>query len=77
LFHGIPDPCVVLSDTALLNKQEMSPSISVRQSTALDTIISKLAATRVHRLFVVNDDHVPVGAVSLTDICRVTLMGGK
>lgn len=51
----------------------MSPSISVRQSTPLETIIAKLSATRVHRLYIVDEAHVPIGVVSLTDICRAVL----
>jgi len=51
----------------------MSPSISVRATAALEQVIGKLAATRVHRVFIVNEKHEPVGVVSLTDICRVLI----
>lgn len=34
----------------------------------LKTVITKLAANRIHRLFVVNDRNIPIGVVSLRDV---------
>ena len=44
------------------------PSIRARPSDTLATIIARMAASRIHRIFVVDDEGVPVAVVSLTDV---------
>jgi len=52
-----------------------TPSIAVFQKDKLSRAVSLLAATRVHRIFVVNDEtyYSPVRVISLTDILRYLL----
>lgn len=44
------------------------PSISASTTDTLGFVIEKLAATRIHRVFVAGPDGVPTGVVSLTDV---------
>jgi len=48
----------------------ISPVIAVNQNDSLGLVIGKLAATRVHRIFVVNQDYHPVRVISLSDILK-------
>ena len=53
-----------------------NPTISVAADSTLQHVIAKLAATKIHRLFVVESQtwsHKPIGVVSLTDILHVLL----
>lgn len=43
-------------------------SIVAKPSDSLDLVIRRMATSRIHRVFVVNDAQKPVGVVSLTDI---------
>jgi CBS domain-containing protein len=47
------------------------PSISVRATATLRQTLSKLVATGIHRIYVVDDQQRPVGVVSLTDVLKV------
>jgi len=49
----------------------MNPAICCTVKDTLSVAINKLAATRVHRIFVVNDSKKPVAVVSLSDILGV------
>jgi len=46
----------------------MFPAIHCYPDYTLEKVIMKIATTKVHRLFVVNQDDHPVGAISLRDI---------
>jgi len=52
-----------------------APSISCNINESLSTVIAKLAATHVHRIYVVNSssDYTPVRVISLTDILKFIL----
>jgi len=47
--------------------------VVVRPDDTLAHAIEKCVDNEVHRLFVVNDDHEPIGVLSLTDILRELL----
>eukprot|EP01112_Ceratiomyxa_fruticulosa_P005530 TRINITY_DN1619_c0_g1_i1.p1 TRINITY_DN1619_c0_g1~~TRINITY_DN1619_c0_g1_i1.p1 ORF type:complete len:311 (-),score=37.64 TRINITY_DN1619_c0_g1_i1:275-1207(-) len=48
----------------------ISPSISCGEHDTMGKVISKLAATRVHRLFIVDAEFKPVKVVSISDILK-------
>jgi len=50
------------------------PSCSVMPENPLARVISKLAVTRFHRIFVVDSANHPVGVIALTDILRFATM---
>jgi len=52
-----------------------TPSISCNVNETLEMVIRKLAATRVHRIYVVNssNDYTPIRVISLTDILKFVL----
>lgn len=59
---------------AAAHKPEAESTVSplaCKESWHLDTVLHRLAATRVHRLWVVDDANTPIGVVSLTDIMRL------
>jgi len=57
------------------NPNTRSPVISVHPDATLDKVVGKLAATRVHRLFVADDKtgFKPEAVISITDILRYVL----
>jgi len=50
--------------------KETVPVVIVKQHHTLAKVIRKLVATGMHRVFVVDDEHKPIGVVSLTDIMQ-------
>lgn len=58
-----------------VSAREKSPTISVRPQDTVEKVVGKLAATRVHRVFVCDDKggYKPVAVVSLTDVLRYLL----
>jgi len=46
------------------------PAIHCYPEYTLEKVILKLASTRVHRLFIVDHDHHPIGVISLRDIMQ-------
>jgi len=64
--------------TKIRNESEIdirTPSISCNLNETLYTVVKKLAATGVHRLYIVNssEDYTPVRVISLTDILKYLL----
>jgi CBS domain-containing protein len=49
------------------------PPLTITPQTTIETAILKMAVTKVHRLWVVNEHGAPVDVVSLTDLLRVLL----
>jgi len=47
------------------------PPLSAKPKTTIETVIFKLAATRVHRLWVVDEYGRPTGVISLTDVSEL------
>ena len=47
------------------------PSIHAKPTDSLSTVIARMATSRIHRIFVVDDGGKPVGVVSLTDVLSV------
>mmetsp|Transcript_14080 Transcript_14080/g.19592 ORF Transcript_14080/g.19592 Transcript_14080/m.19592 type:complete len:317 (-) Transcript_14080:111-1061(-) len=43
-------------------------SIHCKESSTLKEIIERLAAAKIHRLYIVDDDHKPIGVLSLVDV---------
>jgi len=54
------------------NVEDQAPTISCHSTSSLKTVIEKLYATKIHRLFVADDqtNYSPTKVVSLTDILR-------
>jgi CBS domain-containing protein len=42
--------------------------VTIKIDDTLEHIITKLVENKVHRIFVVNDDHQPIGVISLKDV---------
>jgi CBS domain-containing protein len=53
--------------------QERPAVVSVAPTTHLIDVFRKLAKTGLHRLYVVDGSHKPVGVVSLKDLLRFVL----
>jgi len=51
--------------------QSHAPAVSVTENCSLRKVIGKLAATKMHRIFVVDKDDFPVGVVSVSDIAKI------
>lgn len=51
----------------------MSPSIYVRASTQLQSLVLTLSATKIHQLYFVDDSLRPVGTVRIVDILKLLL----
>lgn len=45
--------------------------ITCKKDSTLESVLSKLANNRVHRLWTVNDQNCPIGVVTLTDIMKL------
>jgi CBS domain-containing protein len=45
--------------------------ITCKKDSTLESVLSKLANNKVHRLWIVNDQNCPIGVVTLTDIMRL------
>lgn len=54
------------------NPETRYPAIAVSRKTTIGALISKLAATRIHRIFIADDDSgfKPEAVVSITDVLR-------
>jgi len=52
-------------------KQSLLPPIICRPHTTFETAVLKLASTRVHRLWNIDEAGRPIGVVSLTDVIRL------
>jgi len=59
-----------LNQIRSLNIDIMTPVISVVPEDTFSHVISKLAATRVHRVFVVDSKYHPIKVISITDVLR-------
>ena len=55
----------------------MHPSIHAKATDTLATVMSRLATSRIHRVFVVDDDNKPVGVVSLSDVLNTLVKEPK
>ena len=51
--------------------QPQNPAICCHSSDTLGAVIDKLAATRIHRVYLVDKTDKPIGVVSLGDIISV------
>jgi len=47
-----------------------SPTISVRENETLKMVVAKLAATKIHRVFVTTPEYTPIRVVSVQDIIK-------
>jgi len=47
-----------------------APVITVKPSDTFTMVVAKLAATKVHRIFVTDDDFKPIRVISITDVLR-------
>ena len=53
----------------------MAPAVVVNQDTAIRKMISRLALTKKHRVFIVDDNRTPIGIVSVSDIAKLLVSG--
>jgi CBS domain-containing protein len=59
---------VMVMVVVVANQQQIiNPAIACSTTDTYGLVVQKLAASRVHRIYVV-DNHVPVGVISLTDV---------
>mmetsp|Transcript_51578 Transcript_51578/g.111869 ORF Transcript_51578/g.111869 Transcript_51578/m.111869 type:complete len:323 (-) Transcript_51578:1276-2244(-) len=58
-----------LASNRQINPKARAANVCVSPETTLDSVLSKLSATRVHRVTICTDKK-PLGIVSLTDVCR-------
>ena len=54
----------------MANINDAAPTISVAANAFLESVLTILSSTRVHRLFVVDSGDVPIGLISLSDLLR-------
>mmetsp|Transcript_5269 Transcript_5269/g.7394 ORF Transcript_5269/g.7394 Transcript_5269/m.7394 type:complete len:337 (-) Transcript_5269:43-1053(-) len=57
---------------SMQNAKSLHP-VTVTEWSTFEEVVLKLAATRVHRLWIVDDDNKPIGVISLGDVFRVFL----
>ncbi len=57
---------------SIQNAKSLHP-VTVTEWSTFEDVVLKLAATRVHRVWVVDDDNKPIGVISLGDVFRVFL----
>ena len=48
-----------------------APLVCVKPSSTLEEVLGKMTVARVHRVFVVDDDSMPLAVVSVTDIMKL------
>jgi len=49
------------------------PSFHCHMTITLKEVILKIALLKVHRLYIVDENHYPIGVISLRDICKILL----
>lgn len=59
-----------LSAVRQLSPVDKYPFIFCLQSSTIDLVVKRLKATRVNRLMVINDDKVPIGIVSVSNLAQ-------
>mmetsp|Transcript_10040 Transcript_10040/g.16434 ORF Transcript_10040/g.16434 Transcript_10040/m.16434 type:complete len:362 (-) Transcript_10040:926-2011(-) len=57
--------------TASNKGMTMVPAVLVHENTPIRKMISRLAKTRKHRCFVVNENRIPIGVISVSDIAKL------
>jgi len=50
--------------------QENHPAISCTEATTLDFVVGRLAANRIHRLYVCDANYIPIRVISLRDVLK-------
>jgi CBS domain-containing protein len=68
-FPSLLDPVLEFIDKQV--KYKKIPPITVTPDTTFETVVLKIAATGVHRLWIMDKDKKPVGLVSLTDVMNL------
>lgn len=68
-FPSLLDP--VLEFIAKQVSDKKIPPITVTPETTFETVVLKIAATGVHRLWIVDKDNKPAGIISLTDVMNL------
>jgi CBS domain-containing protein len=73
IFYGLAESAMdFVAFCRQQNVHEFSPSISVDKSTSLERIIGKFAKTHVQRLFIIDENKLPIGVFSLTEVLKAT-----
>ncbi|KAG0307631.1 cell separation during budding [Dissophora globulifera] len=67
----LDDQGVLLGNISLTDIKDQYPILDVNVKSTFGYTLSKLQATKAHRMWVVNDGGCAVGVVSLTDVFRV------
>ena len=52
--------------------QTRAPTFTCHETDTVGFAIGRLAATRAHRIFVVDSEHRPIRVISVTDVIRAT-----
>jgi len=76
-FDVFTKPVLEFVAVAKDKKKTAFPFLTCTQSSTLGEVITRLAALRIHRLFLVDDNKVPIGVVSLGDVLQVVVQACK
>jgi CBS domain-containing protein len=68
-----PDVLQLVQKSRALEANARPAIVCVRATTRLVDIIKRLAATGLHRVYVLDDHEKPVGVISLRDLIRLLL----
>jgi CBS-domain-containing membrane protein len=71
--HRWPLSLYILLYSELLDQSKKLPVVKVRPCVTLGDCMSKFASTGVHRIFLVNDDDMPIDVLTLTDVIRLLM----
>ncbi len=56
---------------------EKNPAVTCVATDTIRTVLQKISAARVHRVFLVDEDETPVRCISLTDIIKLFVVEPK
>ena len=68
-FPSLLDPVLEFNDKQVVYKK-ITP-LTVTPDTTFETVVLKIAATGVHRLWIVDKEKKPAGIISLTDVMNL------
>jgi CBS domain len=73
LSSPVASSLYILLYSELLDQSKKLPVVKVRPCVTLGDCMSKFASTGVHRIFLVNDDDMPIDVLTLTDVIRLLM----
>jgi CBS-domain-containing membrane protein len=61
------------SDVRQANLFSFAPNVTVSEADTFEQLLSKLAATRMHRVYMKDDKEHPTGVISLIDVIKAII----